>query len=88
MNFNDNLLKNDKKGNNQKDYDNLQLIIIGAIIILALIALILGFFIGRIYFNSQNNNKAFELNSEINSDFINNKNEENEYKKGNFSINI
>ena len=91
--YNEHLLEEDKKNSNNDSYNFMQFIIIGFIFLLALISLILGFFIGRIFYNKRKKGNAFELDCENDSAPFKNNYEENKDNKENkskeeFSINI
>ena len=86
--YNENLLLNE--GNNSKDNNNHNfLIIIGIIIFLSLIALVLGFLYGKNIYNWRKRNKAYELDSEIDNSLIkDDDNKKSNENKENFSINL
>ena len=86
--YNENLLIDEI--NNKNNYINnySTIIIISVIIFLALIALILGFIFGKNIRYLRKKNKAYELDSEINNNFINDNNSNKEENKENFSINV
>ena len=63
--YNENLLDNSHNNNNKK------YIILIVVIILSLIALVLGFLIGRYFYNKRKNKKALELDESLRNEFSN-----------------
>ena len=86
--YNENLLIDEI--NNKNNYINnySTIIIISVIIFLALIALILGFIFGKNIRYLRKKNKAYELDSEIDNNLINDNDSNKEENKENFSINV
>ena len=91
--YNENLLENEVKDNNNNDNnlsddkDYIKIIFIILIVILALSALILGFIYGKSIYNKRKKHKAYELETDSDNRLIKDDNEENKESKESLSIN-